>query len=384
MKPFDVWAEIDLRSISHNIQQIKSAVAPGARLMAVLKANAYGHGIAEVAGRVLAGGAQTLGVARIHEAIRLREAGCVAPILIFGYTPPEMADTLIRYRLTQSLWSLESARALSAAARGRKISVHLKVDTGMGRLGIVPCDLCNPFKDIRISPAALREVADIKRLAGIDLEGVYTHFATADAADKTLARRQFEIFQKFLSALKNQGIEFSIRHAANSAAIIDMPETHLDMVRAGISVYGYYPSEAVDQHKISLRPAMTLKSRIIHVKPVGSGFAISYGGDGKTARSTRIATVSIGYGDGYRRLLSSRGHMMVRGCAAPVIGRVCMDQTMLDVGEISDAVAGDEVVVFGPRETGTVGADAIAKLINTISYEVLAAVSDRVPRVYIR
>jgi alanine racemase len=224
----------------------------------------------------------------------------------------------------------------------------------------------------------------MKQLPGIDLEGVYTHFATADASDKSLARRQFEIFQKFLSALENQGIEFAIRHAANSAAIIDMPETHLDMVRAGISVYGYYPSDAVDRHKIRLRPAMTVKSRIIHIKAVDSGFAVSYGGDGRTARPTRIATVSIGYGDGYRRLLSSRGQMMVRGCAAPVIGRVCMDQTMLDVGEIPDAATGDEVMVFGPQEAVPLGADIIAKLIDTISYEVLTAVSGRVPRVYIR
>jgi len=382
----DVWAEIDLRSISHNIKEIRSLISPGARLMAVLKANAYGHGIAEVAGRVLAGGAQALGVARIGEAIRLREAGCVAPILIFGRTSPEMADTLIRYRLIQSLWSLESARALSdaASAMNRKIAAHLKVDTGMGRLGIVPCDLCHPFKNIRISPAALREAADIKRLPGIDLEGAYTHFATADAVDKSLARRQFEIFQKFLLELKGQGIEFSVRHAANSAAIIDMPETHLDMVRAGISIYGYYPSEAVNRHKISLRPAMTVMSRIIHVKSVDSGFAVSYGGVGRTTRPTRIATVSIGYADGYSRQLSSRGHMLVRGRAAPVIGRVCMDQTMLDVGDIPDAEAGDEVVAFGLHETLSVGADNIAKLIHTISYEILTSVSDRVPRIYVR
>ncbi len=386
MTLYDVWAEIDLRSISHNIKQIKSLLNPASGLMAVLKANAYGHGILEVAGRVLSDGADALGVARIREAIRIREAGFDAPILIFGATPPEMAGTLIEYDLTQSVWAYEAARLFSDAAKTlkRKIKVHVKVDTGMGRLGIVPCDLCQPFKKIAIADGAIREISAIKRLPGIDLEGIYTHFATADAADKSMAVRQFEVFTEFLAQLKKQGIEFKVRHAANSAAIIDMPDTHLDMVRAGITVYGYYPSDSVDMNKIRIIPAMTLKSRIIHLKEVNSGFAVSYGAAAETSRPTVIATVSIGYADGYNRLLSSKGRMLVRGCLAPVIGRICMDQTMLDVGKIPGVALGDEVVVFGPHEQFPIGADHISKAINTLSYEILTGVSDRVPRVFIR
>lgn len=354
--------------------------------MAVVKANAYGHGILEVAGQVISAGAHVLGVARINEAIQLREFGLDVPILIFGHTPPEMAGALIDYHLTQTFWSYQTARLLSDAAQSmnQKIKAHLKVDTGMGRLGVVPCDLCRTPESPYISDHAVKEVELIKRLPGIDLEGIYTHFATADAADKTLALRQFDIFNQFLGHLKKQGIEFKTRHAANSAAIIDMPETHLDMVRAGISVYGYYPSGSVYSNKIDILPAMTLKSRIIHLKEVNSGFAVSYGATEKTFRPTVIATVSIGYADGYRRLLSSKGKMLVCNRLAPVIGRICMDQTMLDVGEIPDVAMGDEVVVFGPHEKLSIGADNIAKHINTISYEVLTGVSDRVSRVYIR
>ena len=386
MTLFDVWAEIDLRSISHNIKQIKSLLSPSTRLMAVVKANAYGHGILEVAGRVLSDGAEALGVARIGEAIRIREAGFDAPILIFGHTPPEMAGALIDYNLTQTFWSYQTARLLSDAvlSMNRKIKAHLKVDTGMGRLGILSCDLCQPIENIDIPDHVVKEVESIKRLPGIDLEGIYTHFATADATDKTFARQQYEIFNQLLGQLKKQGIEFKTRHVANSAAIIDMPETHLDMVRAGISLYGYYPSENVDLNKINILPAMTLKSRIIHLKKVNSGFYVSYGATEKTSQSTVIATVSIGYADGYSRLLSSKGKMLVRNRLSPVIGRICMDQTMLDVGEIPDVAMGDEVVVFGPHENLPVGANYIASKINTISYEILTGVSGRVPRVYTR
>lgn len=383
---YDAWAEIDLSAFSYNINQFKRILQPSSRLMAVLKADAYGHGLLEVAGRVLTQGAEVLGVARISEAIRIREAGIDAPILVFGFTPPDLAGKLIDYDLTQSIWSYEMARLLSeAVGRGsRKIIAHLKVDTGMGRLGLLPCDLGRHAGDIEISDSAIRDAETIKGLPGIDLEGVYTHFATADAADKTAAKRQFEVFNRFLAKLKKQGIEFQIRHAANSAAIIDMPETHMDMVRLGISLYGYYPSEFVDTDKVRLRPVMTLKTRIIHLKKVSPGFCVSYGATWRASNPTIIATVSLGYGDGYSRLLSSRSSMMVRGRLAPVVGRVCMDQTMLDVGGIPDVSVGDEVVAFGPHKELPIGADHIAQTINTISYEVLTGISRRVPRVFIR
>lgn len=382
----DVWAEIDLRSISHNICQLKSLLAPPCRLMAVVKANAYGHGILEVTRQVLGDGAENLGVARISEAIKIREHGIDAPILVFGYTAPEFAEKLYSLDLAQTVWSFQAARHLSVTAKasGKKINVHVMIDTGMGRLGILPCDLVAGSSVGPIFQAALEEVESIKRLPGIELEGIYTHFAAADATDKSLASRQFEIFTNFLAHLKKRGIDFEIRHAANSAAIIDMPETHLDMVRAGISIYGHYPSEFVNKEKITLLPAMTLKSKVIHLKKVTAGFKISYGAAAETKRPTTIATVSIGYGDGYSRQLSLKGKMMVCGHLAPVIGRVCMDQTMLDVGNIPDVKLGSDVVVFGAHQNQSIMVEDISKDMNTISYEVLSNISHRVWRKYIR
>ena len=385
MMQADVWAEIDLQAVSHNFKNIRQIVKPQSGVMAVLKANAYGHGLVEVAGRVLADGADMLGVARIDEAIKIREAGFDAPVLIFGHTPPELAPALVAYDLTQSIWSCDMARALAdAVPGGRRLNVHVKIDTGMGRLGWVPCHPQKTTDHPEISESVIRDICSIKKLPAIDLQGIYTHFATADAPDKAFADRQFSIFHHLLDALEQQGVEFKIRHAANSAAIIDMPYTHLDMVRLGIALYGYYPSEFVDAGKAALRPVMTLKSRIIHLKKVPAGFTVSYGGVWKASSPTVIATVALGYGDGYSRLLSSKAKMLVRGRLAPVAGRVCMDQTMLDVGEIPDVAVGDEVMVFGAHPTLPVGADSIAKQINTISYEIVTGVSSRVPRVYVR
>jgi alanine racemase len=339
-----------------------------------------------VAKAVLAAGADFLGVARYAEAIFLRRAGIRAPILIFGYTPPEFTRELIANRLTQTIYSYETAKEMAAQASGseKPLAVHLKVDTGMGRLGILAADPdAGHFRaEQGIKKAALDAIAAIKKLPGLWVEGLYTHFATADHPDKSFARRQFNRFQALKSALADGGITFDLCHAANSAAIIDMPETHMGMVRAGISVYGLYPSSAVDRARIDLKPAMTLKSRIIHLKRVGKGFPVSYGATAQTPQPTTIATVSIGYADGYNRLLSSRGRMLVRGISAPVIGRVCMDQTMLDVGHIPDVRMGDEVVVFGPDAAGELPVAEVAEQLGTISYEVVAGVSDRVARRY--
>ncbi|MFZ2632240.1 MAG: alanine racemase [Desulfosalsimonadaceae bacterium] len=386
MTPHDVWAEIDLKSISHNIKAIKSILASKTGLMAVVKANAYGHGVLEVTEQALSAGASALGVARISEAIQIREGSFDAPILIFGHTPQALAGKLIDYDLTQALWSYETADILSRIARSgnTKIKVHINIDTGMGRLGILPCDLTRPYEPGHILKDAVKTVEAIHRLPGIEVEGIYTHFASADEADKTSAIRQLEIFTEFLTQLKQRGIEFKIKHAANSAAIIDMPETHLDMVRAGIAIYGYYPSRSVDTRKISLRPALTLKSRIIHLKKVGAGFKVSYGSTEETAHPTAIATVSVGYADGYSRRLSSKGKMMIGDRLAPVIGRVCMDQTMLNVGHLPDVRVGDDVVVLGSMKNSPIAVDEIANSLNTISYEVLTNISHRVAREYLR
>jgi len=379
MNPPLVWAEVDLKAIAHNIRELRRITNPKARFMAVVKANAYGHGIIEVARQSLENGAEALGVANIEEGIQIRKAGIDAPVLIFGYTPPAYVKNLIEFALTQTVYSYETSEELSqgANAYGKKIKVHIKVDTGMGRLGIL-----RGIKDNSLS--SLSEVESISRLPMLELEGIYTHFATADKSNRSYAGKQFEIFMDLLNQLRIAGLEISVTHAANSAAIINMPETHLDMVRAGISIYGLYTSEEVDKSIIKLKPAMELKTKIIHLKKVPAGFKVSYGITHETEKPTIIATVSIGYADGLNRLLSSNGRMLVCGHSAPIVGRICMDLTMLDVGEIPKVGMEEEVVVFGKQGNASISVDEIASTINTINYEVVSTIMERVPRIYLR
>jgi len=379
-----VWAEVDLEAIAHNVRELRRITNPSADLMAVVKANAYGHGAVEVTRKVLENGANSLGVARIQEGIELRKAGVKQSVLIFGYTPPELAHNLIKFDLTQTVWSYSTARTFSdvAVSSNKQIKVHLKVDTGMGRLGLLP-DCCRfPVTDQNLIRNAVREAKSISSLAGLEMEGVYTHFATADSSDKTYAGKQFEIFVDFLNELRRAGMKPRLCHAANSAAIIDMPETHLDMVRAGIAIYGLYPSDEVNKGRIVLKPAMTLKSKIVHLKKVPPGFKVSYGCTYQTPKPTTIASIPVGYADGFSRLLSSRGHMLVHGHRASIVGRVCMDQTMLDVGHIPDVSLEDEVVIFGSQGYESITADEIAESLNTINYEIVSALTARVPIIY--
>lgn len=372
-----VWVEVDLKAIAHNIRELRRITNPKARIMAVVKANAYGHGMIEVARQSLENGAEALGIANIEEGIQLRKAGIDAPVLIFGYTSPVHAKKLIEFDITQTVYSYETSRALSEAlsAYGKKIKVHIKVDTGMGRLGLLG----------EITDSSVSEAESISRLPMLELEGIYTHFATADESDRSYAGKQFEIFMGFLNQLRIAGLEIPVTHAANSAAIINMPETHLDMVRAGISIYGLYTSEEVDRSIINLKPAMELKTKIIHLKKVPAGFKVGYGTTYETEKPTTIATVSIGYADGLNRLLSSKGRMLVcGGQSAPIVGRVCMDMTMLDVGEILEIVMEEEAVVFGKQGNASISVDEIASTINTINYEVISTIMERVPRIYLR
>ena len=379
------WAEIDLNAYAHNIQELKRITRPPARLMAVVKANAYGHGAVEISRRALQSGAGYLGVARINEAVALRKAGLSAPILILGYSPPALAETLIEYELTQTVYHFRTAQALSDRARrtGRKIKIHIKVDSGMGRLGFV---LPSPDMDITNEQSddnCLKQILSIARLASLQVEGIFTHFATADSADKSYANRQLERFAAFMDQLAAAGLRVPIVHAANSAALIDMPEAHFDMVRPGIATYGLYPSAEVNKSTVDLRPVMALKSRIIHLKKVPAGFYVSYGITHRTSKPTTIATVPVGYADGYNRLLSSRGYMLVHGQRVPIVGRVCMDLTMLDVGRLSGVAIEDEVVVIGQQADAVITADELAAELNTINYEIVATITARVPRVYI-
>jgi alanine racemase len=380
-----IWAEIDLKAIAQNVRALRRITNSEARLMAVVKANAYGHGVIEVARRALESGADVLGVARLNEGIALRKAGFDAPTLIFGYTPPALTKKLLEFDLTQTVWSYQTAAALSAAvAASKALKVHLKVDSGMGRLGLLP-DCCRLSALDANSPAkALGEVEAIASLAGLRLEGVYTHFAAADSTDKSYTSKQFEIFAEFLDEIRKAGLDIPVCHAANSAAIIDLPETHLDMVRAGISIYGLYPSDEVDKDRITLQPAMTLKSRVVHLKKVPAGFKVSYGMTHETSKPTTIASVPVGYADGFSRLLSSRGHMLVGGRRAPIVGRVCMDTTMLDVGHVPGIDLEDEVVIFGRQQDASITADEIAASLDTINYEIVSSLTARIPRVYLQ
>jgi len=369
-----VWSEINLDALAHNVQQLKSVTSPQAKLMAIVKANAYGHGAEQVSKIALANGATQLGVARVSEGLELRDAGIDAPILVLGYTPPEEYHLLLEYNLIQTVYNNEIAWGLSALASqaNKKALVHIKVDTGMGRLGFFP------------DSKGMREITNIAKLPHLELAGIFTHFATADSRDKSYAQQQWAKFTVFLDDLAQAGLKFPCQHAANSAAIIDMPETHLDMVRAGIALYGVRPSSEVDSHQLNLQPVMTVKSRVAHVKQVPAGFGVSYGVTYLTTAPTVVATIPTGYADGYSRLLSSRGEVLIGGQRTPIIGRICMDQFMVDAGHLPRVEPGEEVVLLGRQGNEEISANEIAEKIGTISYEVLCAINcRRVPRHYI-
>ncbi|WP_347491113.1 alanine racemase [Desulfoscipio sp. XC116] len=367
------WSEINIEALIHNIKQLRNITSPQAELMAVIKANAYGHGALQVARTALANGAARLGVARASEGAELREAGIDAPILVLGYTVPEEYPLILEYNLTQTVYSMQLAQDLStiAAQSGKNVLVHIKVDTGMGRLGFFP--------DIN----GAKNIISVARLPHLELEGIFTHFASADCRDKSYAIKQWNSFTDFLDLLAGEGLRFPCRHAANSAALMDMPETHLDMVRAGIAIYGIHPSNEVAQKHVKLRPVMTVKARVAQIKHVPKGSGISYGVTHVTPAPTIVATIPIGYADGYNRLLSSRGEVLIRGRRAPVIGRICMDQFMVDAGHLPDIQPGEEVVLLGRQGSDEITADHIAQKINTIAYEVLCAVNCRMPKYYI-
>ncbi|WP_366922921.1 alanine racemase [Metallumcola ferriviriculae] len=368
-----VWAEIDLGAIKNNIREIRRITSPQAQVMAVVKANAYGHGANEVSEVALKNGAQWLGVALLQEAIQLRNTGIDAPILILGYTPLTQLPAVVDWDLRQTIYSLEQAKSLSTAAlsRGKKAKAHVKLDTGMGRIGLLPEEV------------SLKTILEMARLPGLELEGIYTHFAVADAADKRYTAKQLQWFSWFLDRLKQLGLEFLLRHAANSAAVIDLPEAHFDLVRPGLIIYGLYPSKEVKRERIDLRQAMALKAELSYVKKVGAGTAISYGCTYITKDDAVIASLPLGYADGYTRLLSNRAEVLIQGRRVPMVGRVCMDQCMVDVTDIKSAVSmGDEAVLIGGQGDEFISVEELADQIGTISYEVVCMISYRVPRIY--
>ena len=362
------WAEIDLAALRANVRAIQEFVGPRVEIFAVVKANAYGHGAVPVARAALAAGATRLAVHRVDEGVELREAGIDAPILLLGYAPLSAAPLVARYRLTPTVNTLEFAEAL-AAYLDEPLPVHIKVDTGLGRYGLLP-----------------QEVVDFARaldaMSHIVIEGVYTHFATADEADASYMRRQFGIFRDVLSALEAAGIRPILRHACNSAATFAFPQAHLDAVRPGIALYGLRPSDAWEP-PVRLRPVLTLKSRVARVRTLPAGSSIGYGRTFTADKPIRVALVPIGYGDGYHRVLSNRAQVLIRGKRARMVGRVSMDQIVVDVTHIPGVQIEDEVVLIGEQGGEAIRAEEVARWAQTINYEVTTSLLPRVTRIYL-
>jgi len=380
-------AEINLSALAHNVTQLRRLSA-AARMMAVVKADGYGHGAVAVAQTALENGAAYLAVARLSEAVALRDAGIDAPVLLFGHSPVSTVGHLVRYDITAAINDCRSAGELSGQARrlAKKLKVHLKVDTGMGRLGMltVPASHDAGETPSRVIDAVAQDILTVAGLPGLTIQGIFTHFANADSRDKRHAESQFSIFMDLLETLKRQSFEVEIRHAANSAATIDMPQTHLDMVRPGIALYGLWPSDDVDRSRIDLKPVMTVRSKVINLKAVSAGFTVSYGSTYQTAGPTRIATVALGYADGLNRRLSSKGSLIVGGRRCPIIGRVCMDLVMVDVSHVPQVALEDEAVAIGQQGEQRITADEVASLVGTINYEIVTSITSRVQRVYRR
>ncbi len=364
------YALIDLDAIAHNVAALKQRVGSGTELWAVVKANAYGHGIIPVARTALTAGATRLAVARIAEGVALRRAGVTAPILVMGYHTPAEAETAIAHDLTMTVNDEAFARTLAEQARdaGVQAQVHVKVDTGMGRFGRLPDELISFLERLTHYPQ-------------LTLEGLWTHFATADEADKTFARKQFAMF-RYAAFLARDKFEIPYLHVANSAAILDMPETHLDAARPGIAIYGLYPSAEVSAD-VALHPALTLVSHVGRVRTLPPGASVSYGRTFIAKKRTRVALLPIGYGDGVHRLLSNRGEVLIRGRRAHIIGRVCMDNIMVDVTDVDGVQEEDEAVIIGQQGGDRISAEEVAAWAQTINYEVTTSLLPRAARVYI-
>lgn len=369
------WAEIDLDNIAHNVREIRRLAGKRTEIIAVVKADAYGHGTLETVTTLLENGATRLAVSMLDEAIQLRKIGIDVPIMVLNHTDFRRLGEVLEYNITQTIYSHEMAKALSeeAVRQGTKARVHIKIDTGMTRVGFKP------------GYSAVKDVMAIMKLDGIIIEGIFTHFAVADTEDRAYTLRQFELFESIIGELNRIGALIPIRHVSNSGAILQYPEMILEAVRPGIILYGIYPSHEVDRSIIDLRPAMSLKANIVLVKEVEAGVSISYGRRFTTQRPSRIATVPIGYADGYSRLLSNKSRVLINGQYAPVVGNICMDQLMVDITDVTgDVKAGDEVVLIGRQGQLEITAEEIADLIGTIPYEIVSIIGKRVPRVYIR
>lgn len=368
-----VWAEIDLDNLSFNLKGIKK-LAKSKDVIGIVKADAYGHGAVDIVPTLLENGITRLAVAVISEGVELRRAGIEAPIMILGYTPLSLAQDIFQYNIAPTVFSYEYAAQLSklAVEKHMKVKIHIALDTGMGRIGFIP------------NEESVNNVYKISNLPNIEVEGLFSHFSTSDEEDKEYTNSQLEKYKWFIEKLNNKNVYIKIKHIANSAAIMDLPDTHFDAVRPGIILYGYYPSEEVHKEKLPLKPVMTLKTNIVHIKKVRSGEYISYGRKFKCERDSVIATIPVGYADGYTRLMYPKAKVIINDKFAPVVGRICMDQCMVDITDLEGVELGDEVILMGESEHLRFNADDIADILGTINYEIVCMISKRVPRVYIK
>lgn len=367
-----VWAEINLDNLAHNIKQVRNNTNKDSLIMAVVKANGYGHGAVDIARTFLENGADRLAVAILSEAVELRKADITESILVLGYTPRSQYEKLLEYNLIQTIYNYEDAKILSqkAVEFGKEVTIHIKIDSGMGRIGFLP------------TAESAESILNISILPNIKIEGIFTHFAKADEVDKSHVMGQFNKYMELVNYLEGKGLNISIKHVSNSAGIIDLPEFNLNMVRAGIMLYGLYPSDEVNKEKIKLKPAMSLKAKISHLKIVPKGTGISYGQIFTTEKESKIGTIPIGYADGFTRLLTGKAEVYINDKRVPIVGKICMDQCMLDLTSVEDVKLGDEVVIFG-CEQDYPHVDELASKIGTINYEIVCMVARRVPRVYI-
>ena len=369
-----VLAIIDLDAIAYNMTNIKSKVGKETGIIGIIKADAYGHGSVEISKVILENGADWLAVAVVDEGINLRKNGIAASILLLGYTPELRLEDVVNNGFIQTVYTYETAKKLSdvAVRLGKTAVIHIKIDTGMGRIGY------------RVNEASADEIVKISELPNIEVNGMFTHFSTADEKDKDYTLNQYKKFVQMDALLRERGLEIPIKHAANSAAIMDFDNMMFNMVRPGIILYGAYPSEEVNKDNLSIKPAMSVKTHVSYVKEVNEGDYISYGRKYQAVGKRIIATIPVGYADGFIRAYSNGGKVLIKGEYAPIVGRICMDQFMVDVTDIKDVQINDEVVLIGKQGNKEITVDFIASILDTINYEVFCTLSKRVPRQYIQ
>ena len=369
------WAEINLSNLDYNIKSIRKKIGPDKEIIGVIKADGYGHGAIEAAAVLRNNGVKSFGVATLHEVVALRERGVTEDIVTLGLTPDMYSDIIVEYGVTPVTCSYLNALSISEAAKKKDkvVSGFIAADTGMGRIGLLPDD-----------PASVEEVKKISGLSNFKIKGLFSHFATSDTADKSYAKEQERRFSEFYNKLTAAGININYRTLANSAAIMEIPSSHYDAVRPGIILYGCYPSDEVDRSQISLKPVMSVKANIVHLKKIPTGASVSYGRRFIAKRDSLIATITLGYADGYPRPYSASAKVIIGGMYAPIAGNICMDQCMADVTDVPGVKAGDEIIVMGSDGGNTILADDIAAATGTINYEIVCAFGQRLPKIYVK